>query len=85
MLKGEAPSYYIEGLLYNVPNELFTGSLDSMVLNILTWFYQTTDRSNFVCANERYYLLRDSSPVCWPTANGTKFISAAVSLWNNWS
>jgi len=28
LLKGEAPSYYIEGLLYNVPNELFAGTLN---------------------------------------------------------
>lgn len=81
---GDAPSYFIEGLLYNVPDEQYAGSVGTTVFNILTWFYCTPDKSNFVCANERYYLLRDASSVCWPTANGSKFISAAIALWNNW-
>ena len=84
MVKGEAPSYFIEGLLYNVPNELFAGTLSDTVLSILSWLHRTTDRSGFVCANKRYYLLRDSDPVCWPKANGAKFIDAAISLWNDW-
>src|SRR5207245_6287917 len=84
IVNGEAPSYFIEGLLYNVPNDLFVSSLSDTTFNILTWFHQTQDRSQFVCGNERYYLLRDSSQVCWPKANGQKFISAAISLWNTW-
>jgi hypothetical protein len=82
--QGIAPSYYIEGLLYNVPNENFSGSYNEMVLNILKWLHQTTDRTKFVCANEQYYLLRDDFPVCWPIANGDRFIKAAIKLWNDW-
>lgn len=82
--KGEGPSYFIEGLLYNVPNEKFTGSLSETVLGILTWLSKTTDRSQFTCANGMYYLLRDNDPVCWPPSNGAKFIAAAINLWNNW-
>ena len=65
---GDAPSYYIEGL-YNVDNAKFAGSLSDMTLNILNWLYENADRTQFVCANERYYLLRDNSPVCWPKTN----------------
>lgn len=82
--EGDAPSYFVEGLLYNVPNEKFAGNLSTMVYEILNWLHNTTDRSGFVCANERHYLLRDSIPVCWPKASGAKFISAAIRLWNNW-
>ncbi|MEZ5406312.1 MAG: nucleotidyltransferase [Verrucomicrobiia bacterium] len=82
--KGIAPSYFIEGLLYNVPIEKFTGNCQEIVLNILRWLYQTNDRTNFVCANEQYYLLRDDSMVCWPIANGDQFIKAVIALWNNW-
>jgi hypothetical protein len=81
---GEAPSYFIEGLLHNVPNDQFVNSLSDTTFNILRWLHQTTDRSQFACANDLYYLLRDSSPMCWPEANGEKFISAAISLWNKW-
>jgi hypothetical protein len=83
--KGTAPSYYIEGLLYNVPSGYFAGNDATIVLNILKWLHQTTDRTKFVCANEQYYLLRDNEPVCWPIADGDKFISAAIRLWDNWS
>jgi len=82
--KGIAPSYFIEGLLYNVPDDAFSGSYANMVFNILTWLQKTTGRTEFLCANEQYYLLRDNDPVCWPVANGEKFINAVIQLWNDW-
>jgi hypothetical protein len=83
--KGIAPSYYIEGLLHNVPNPNFVADQSETVFSILKWLSETKDRTEFLCANGMYYLLRDGSPVCWPTANGPQFIDAAVNLWNNWS
>lgn len=82
--KGSAPSYFIEGLLYNVPNSNFSGTYAEMLFNILKWLQETTDRTKFVCVNEQYYLLRNNSAVCWPITNGEKFINAAIQLWNNW-
>jgi len=82
--KGIAPSYYIEGLLYNAPNTCFSGFYADMVLNILRWLHKTTDRTKFVCANEQYYLLRDNEHVCWPITDGEKFIAALIRLWDNW-
>jgi hypothetical protein len=81
---GSAPSYYIEGLLYNVPNDKFVGDYQDIFLNILRWLYDTPDRTEFVCANEQYYLLRDNSHTCWATSDGKNFIDGAISLWNNW-
>jgi hypothetical protein len=82
--KGSAPSYYVEGLLYNVPSEQFVGNYQDIFLNILKWLYKTEDRSEFVCANEQYYLLRDNSETCWATADGNNFVTAAIKLWNEW-
>ena len=82
---GVAPSYFIEGLLYNAPPENFAGSYQQMVLNILNWLFNTKDKSQFLCVNEQYYLLRDNDSVCWPIANGTKFINAVIELWNEWT
>lgn len=67
--KNIAPSYFIEGLLYSVPNDCFAGDRSTTVFNILDWLQSKPDRSGFVCANEQYYLLRDNEPVCWPSAN----------------
>jgi hypothetical protein len=78
-----APSYYLEGLLYNVPNEQFGLSYQNSVQNCLNWL-TVADRSDFLCANERYYLLRESSPVTWRAAKCTKFLQAANELWNQW-
>jgi hypothetical protein len=82
--KGSAPSYYVEGLLYNVPKDEFTGDFQDISLNILQWLKKTKDRSEFVCANEQYYLLRDSSQTCWPCADGANFIEAVQKLWDDW-
>ena len=74
--KGDAPSYFIEGLLYNIPPAQFTGTYSNMVYNILKWLHDNPDHTKFVCVNERYYLLRDNDSVCWPIADGAKFIAA---------
>jgi hypothetical protein len=83
--EGSAPSYYIEGLLYNVPNAQFVGNYQDIFLNILKWLYDTeNDRTNFVTANEQYYLLRNGYHTSWPIADGQNFINAAIKLWNDW-
>lgn len=80
---GIAPSYYLEGLLYNVPDDQFVNSYDDTFFNAINWI-QNADRSNFVCANEQYYLLRENSPVTWRSNKCDAFIEAAIELWNQW-
>ncbi len=79
---GTAPSYYLEGLLYNVPNEKFGTSYGDTLVNAINWLLKT-DRTQLVCANEQYYLLGDGN-VQWPTANCDQFLSAVVEMWNSW-
>lgn len=81
-----APSYFIEGLIYNVPNDKFGGSYAATVLGIINWV-RSLDRealNKLVCANQEYYLLRDGSPTCWPYANYDTFLSALATMWNQW-
>ena len=80
---GDAPSYYIEGLLYNVPSEKFGKSYDESFVNCVNWILET-DRSKFVCANEQYYLLRENSPVTWQDSKCIEFLKAACDLWKQW-
>jgi hypothetical protein len=82
--KGLAPSYYLEGLLYNLPNNHFVVSFANTLDNALE-FFAAADRSEFVCANELYHLLREGSPVTWRATACEQFLSAATKLWNNWS
>lgn len=80
---GVAPSYYIEGLLYNVPSAKFGQSYQDCFINAFNWIQKEADKENFVCANEQYYLLRDGYPTCWSKADGNAFIEAVIKLWND--
>lgn len=80
---GDAPSYYLEGLLYNVPNDKFGTSYQDTFINAINWIVEA-DREKFVCANEQYYLLRDNSPVTWRAEKYEAFLNASVELWSQW-
>lgn len=82
--KDVAPSYYIEGLLYNVPPQKFVNSYEDSLINVLQWFRKEADKSNLVCPSEQYYLLRPNALTCWEPANCEEFVAAVVRLWNAW-
>jgi len=77
-----APSYFIEGSLYNVPNEQFKGSLSDTICNCVNWLLKA-DRSKFICPNQKYWLFGNSS-VQWEDGKCTQFLDSIVALWNRW-
>ncbi len=79
-----APSYYLEGLLYNIPSDLFGSSYQDCFVNSINWIQNDADKDKLVCANEQYYLLRDNAHNCWPKADCEAFLAAAIDLWNSW-
>lgn len=81
---GIAPSYYIEGLLYNVPDAKLAYSYQDCVVNTLNWYRQEASKADLVCANEQYYLLRDGYHTCWNQLYCDAFVEAAITLWNEW-
>lgn len=81
--RGLAPSYFLEGLLYNVPVEKFGKSYEDSFVNALNWILHA-NRSEFVCANEAYYLIRDVPNVCWKLADCDAFLAALVAFWKDW-
>lgn len=81
---GSAPSYFLEGLLYNVPAHKFGMSYSKTFLAAVNWIL-SAERNELVCANEQYYLVRDSFSTCWPCANCDQFVNKVVELWNNWT
>lgn len=80
---GLAPSYYIEGLLYNLPSPLFDHSYERTFLQFWNWTLRT-DKTLFVTANEQFYLLRSGFPTSWEPAACEKFLTALASFWDNW-
>jgi len=75
-------SYFIESLIYNVPNQYFSGSLSEIFLNSLKWLNET-DFSHFKCQHELFNLFGTSEDQC-SVSDAQSFISAIVKLWNSW-
>jgi hypothetical protein len=79
--EGLAPSYYLEGMLYNAPADKFGGSYNSTVAACINWLLET-DRTQLKCANKQYYLL--GTQVTWTEAKCAKFLATACDLWQQW-
>ena len=80
--KEEVPSYFIECLLYNVPDSNFDPTYWKTIYNILLYLNQQ-EIKNFKCQNGITSLFGDSSDQ-WSVTNAKKFVSGAISLWNKW-
>lgn len=78
--KGLAPSYFLEGLLSNVPNQLFQMPYRTAVSNAIQ-FIINADRTEFTCANGYHWLLRDGHPVCWPPADYEVYMYQLRAFW----
>lgn len=80
---GYAPSYFIEGMLYNVPTQLFTGTLQQQFTAAYDWLVGLgkAERDSLVCANGQYYLLRDNSDTCWAPHEFQALLDATRTLW----
>lgn len=79
---GVAPSYFIECLLYNVPNRLFSQQLSATYVDVLQWLASaqagsfTTQSGNMV--------LFGSRPEQWNVHQLRRFTAALQQLWNGW-
>lgn len=79
--EGVAPSYYIEGALSNVPDELFGTSNGDTVANCLAWL-QKADRDKLLCAHNLRWLVRDNKPDSWPVWKFDTWLGATIKFWN---
>ena len=77
-----APSYFLECLLYNVPDDKFGPNLQSTFREVIVWLREA-DFSRFFCQNEQL-LLFGSSPEQWSEDSADRFLEAMVTLWNDW-
>ena len=77
---GLAPSYFVECLLYNVPDSAFRGSFQSIFVNVLNRLLES-ELNEFVSQNGRVWLF-GHTPEQWDTAKAHTLIGALVDLWN---
>lgn len=76
------PSYFLECLIYNVPNEKFSSSYQETFCNLVNWLVKA-DFEGFCCLNEQL-LLFGNTPEQWTVENARRFIQKLIELWNNW-
>jgi hypothetical protein len=79
---GVAPSYFLEGALWNMPSEYFGGDYQKAIENFLYWF-GNCDRSQLTCANGLHWLIRDGADVCWNMADAQNYIATTTRYWNS--
>lgn len=80
--KGAAPSYFLECLLYNVPDDQFAKSYQDTIAAVLNHLWHN-EISAFVCQNKELDLF-GPLPEQWDTREAVATLSAMIDLWNSW-
>lgn len=78
--KDSVPSYFLECLLYNVPNSEFRASFQTTFCNVVNWLNQT-NLSGLVTQCELSKIFGQSSD-CWSENSARQFIQSLINLWN---
>ena len=81
--KDDAPSYFIECLLYNVPDGLFAPKLAPTYTGILGWL-KTAEFRDFRCQNGQVTLFGQRREQ-WTQKKARAFIKALQQLWDTWN
>lgn len=81
---GVAPSYFLQSLIYNVPDEHFTGDHSTTVHAVLKHLWSALPLGQCVCQNHFHELFGESEEQ-WNQDDAVKTISAFVELWDNWN
>jgi hypothetical protein len=80
---GTAPSYFLEGLLYNVPREQFGSSWVGTVESTVAWI-EGNAPADYTCANGIHPLIRENTATSWPAQGYIDWLNPMKKLWNTW-
>jgi Nucleotidyltransferase domain len=82
--KDTAPSYFLECLLYNVPNNFFRTSLIDAYRNCLNWLKDHQGEfADFPCQNKLVKMFGTGQDQ-WSTASAENLIRALSNQWDTW-
>lgn len=79
---GLVPSYFLECMIYNVPDAQFGATYQATFCNLVNWLNNAA-LDTFVCQNGQLPLFGPTQQQ-WNTAAARTFIQALISLWNSW-
>ena len=82
LTKDDAPSYFIECLLYNVPDKLFKRKLAPTYVGILDWL-KTAKLKDIECQNGQAILF-GSGQEQWTQKKARAFARALQDMWDTW-
>lgn len=80
--KDLAPSYFIENLIYNVPNNFFTSDYSETFESIINYLHDN-DISMFLCQNGQDFLFGMESWK-WNEGDAKNFVRNLKALWESW-
>lgn len=81
-----APSYFIECLLYNVPDDLFDQPVAERYPAIVRWIQDSRDRwGSFESQNEILPLFDSEEPDLWAQSDAREYVAALATLWEDWN
>ena len=85
--KNLAPSYFVQCLLYNVPNEIYmSNSYQEIIEKLLSWLIEAYDEgifSDFVSQNGIVPLFGSGSDK-WNEQDAIDFLTALTEMWDEW-
>lgn len=84
-LRKKYPSYFVECLIFNVPDDQFTTSRPDTFVNMINFLHRALrdDRGpKFITQSKQRYLFGNDSTQ-WSIDNATAFVDQLVTLWNN--
>ena len=79
LTKDDAPSYFIECLLYNAPDRLFEPKLAPTYTGVIGWL-KTAELDGFQCQNRKVALFGPGREQ-WSVKNARVFVKALQGLW----
>lgn len=82
LARDDAPSYFVEGLLYNAPDALFTTDAEATFVNVFNHLDQSV-LNNMVSQNGIIPLIGMTSTQ-WQLAAAQRFLAALRQLWLTW-
>jgi len=83
-LAGKFPSYFVECLFYNVPNDKYGNTYQGTFSNAVNWLNSAlnTNSASFMCQNGLLPLFGSDS-IQWNIADAKQFVSELIALWNS--
>lgn len=78
-----APSYFVEGLLYNVPDAKFGNSFEDTFVEAFNWLWSKAPVDKLICQNAQLLLFGPAAEQ-WNINGAKQFLAALKQLWENW-